>query len=372
MPLRIIRQDITKIKADAIVTTAHPKPIVGMGVDRAVHNAAGERLYQEREKLGRLSFGDVKITPAFELDAKYVIHAVTPIWQNGENGEEEILRSCYRKALRLALDNNCKSLAFPLLSAGNHGFPKQLALQTAVSEITEFVLYNDMQVTLAVFGEASFDLTQQLIGDVASYIDEKYIEEKRIEEYGFADKKLVRKAQIESFFDESPVLFSAPCCNAPSYEEECCAASAETFDCCEASGAWREFDTAPQYSPQRSIDELLLETDAGFSETLLRLIDESGKKDTEVYKKANIDRKLFSKIRSNPAYRPSKITALAFAIALELNLEQTKDLISRAGYALTHSSKFDIIIEYFIINQNYDLFAINNVLIEYDQPLICV
>ena len=353
MPFEIIRNDITNMQVDAIVNTANPKPIVGWGVDAGIHKKAGPELLKARCKIGNIAFGDVAVTPAFELEARIVVHAVGPVWHDGQHGEETLLAQCYRKALEAAKANACESIAFPLISAGNHGFPKPLALQTAIKEISSFLLENDMQVYLVVFSRDAFHLSEKLFQSVASYIDDTYIKDKTFDEYGVADKCDVREFELRQI---SRALEA----------KEYAIRSAQWFDD-EADAC-----AAPCVPAAPDWDELLSDIDAGFSETLLTLIDRTGKKDSEIYRKANVDRKLFSKIRNNPDYKPSKSTALSFAIALELDLDETQDFIGRAGYTLTHSSKFDIIIEYFIINHNYNIHELNAVLFDNDQPLLCV
>lgn len=330
MPFEIVRNDIVNMKVDAIVNTANPKPIIGDGTDRAIHCKAGERLLLARKEIGDIAIGEAAITPAFDLDANYVIHTAGPIWRDGKSGEEALLASCFKNSLRLAKEKDCESIAFPLISSGSYGFPKPIALQIAVREISAFLLENEMQVYLVVFGKQSFELSEKLFKSVSSYIDENYVSDKMSLEYG---KSKVRR------FDYEKMLLSES-----SYEIT---------------------------SKMPNLDGMLNNLDKGFSETLLDLIDRTGKKDSEIYKRANVDRKLFSKIRNNVNYKPSKATALAFAIALELDLDETRDLLSRAGYALSQSSKFDVIVKYFIENKKYDIFEINSALFRFDQPLLC-
>lgn len=330
MPFEIVRNDIVNMKVDAIVNTANPKPIIGDGTDRAIHCKAGERLLLARKEIGDIVIGEAAITPAFDLDANYVIHTAGPIWKDGKSGEEALLASCFKNSLRLAKEKDCESIAFPLISSGSYGFPKPIALQIAVREISAFLLENEMQVYLVVFGKQSFELSEKLFKSVSSYIDENYVSDKMSLEYG---PSKVRR------FDYEEMLLSES-----SYEIT---------------------------SKMPNLDGMLNNLDKGFSETLLDLIDRTGKKDSEIYKRANVDRKLFSKIRNNVNYKPSKATALAFAIALELDLDETSKLLSRAGYALSQSSKFDVIVKYFIENKKYDIFEINSTLFRFDQPLLC-
>jgi len=354
MPFEIVRNDIVNMQVDAVVNTANPNPVIGSGVDSGIHKKAGHELLTARQKIGCIDFGDVAITPGFGLDAKYVIHTVGPIWVDGNHGEEQILSSCYRKSLALAKEQECESIAFPLIATGNYGFPKPLALQIAVREISSFLLENEMQVYLVVFGKEAFALSEKLFKSVSSYIDENYIRSKTLDEYGPENayaarlerrrikERLKRSNRIHEDMYPSQAL------------EECLAMPA----------------MAPAPMDSDDWGQLMKSLDAGFSETLLKLIDRTGKKDSEIYKKANVDRKLFSKIRNNMDYKPSKTTALAFAFALELDIDETKDFIGRAGFALSHSSKFDVIVEYFLVNRNYNVFELNEVLFAFDQPLI--
>lgn len=331
MPFEIVRNDIVNMKVDAIVNTANPRPIIGAGTDKAVYDKAGERLLLARKEIGDIAIGEAAITPAFDLDANYVIHTAGPIWRDGKSSEEALLASCFKNSLRLAKEKECESIAFPLISTGSYGFPKPLALQIAVREISSFLMENEMQVYLVVFEKQSFELSEKLFKSVSSYIDANYVSDKMNLEYGTS--KLRRFDYEEMLLRESSYEITLKIPN---------------------------------------LDGMLNNLDKGFSETLLYLIDRAGKKDSEIYKKANVDRKLFSKIRNNADYRPSKATAIAFAIALELDLDETSDLLSRAGYALSQSSKFDVIVKYFIENKKYDIFELNSVLFEFDQPLICM
>ena len=334
MPLEIVRSDITKMRVDAIVNAANETLSGGGGVDGSIHRAAGPKLLAECRTLGGCRTGSAKITGAYRLPCRYVIHTVGPVWNGGGHGERELLASCYRASLALAEENGCETLAFPLISSGVFGYPKDQALRVAVDTIGEFLLHHDMTVYLVIFDRKAYQISSKLFADIAEYIDDHYVDahtdvrrESRRMESARANRA---KASHES---AAPLLMSAA-------------------------------------MPAFGLNEMLAHLDAGFSETLLKLIDRSGKKDAEIYKRANVDRKLFSKIRNNPDYRPSKPTALAFAVALELNLDETRDLIARAGYALSASSKFDVIIEYFIGQKKYDIFEINEALFAFDQSLL--
>lgn len=338
MPFEIVRNDISNMQADAIVNTANPLPVIGSGTDAMIHEKAGPQLLTARQKIGSIDTGCAAITPGFALQAKYVIHTVGPVWRGGSFDEEKLLRSCYESALGLALEYGCQSVAFPLISTGNYGFPKDRALQIAISAFSAFLLAHEMQIYLAVFDRASFKLSEKLFQCVASYIDEHYVNKCEMAAYSMAPETCrtpLRRKDLYTYQRTTVLKDAAPC--------------------------------TPQAA---SLENMLRQADAGFTETLLKLIDKTGKKDSEIYKKANITKQHFSKIRNNPNYKPTKPTAIALALALELDLEQTKDLIGRAGYALTNSSKFDLIIRYFIEHKNYDVLEINVALYEFDQALL--
>ena len=346
MPFEIIRNDIVHMKADAIVNTANPKPIIGSGTDAAIHRKAGPSLLEARKAIGPIKPGTCAITPAFGLDARYVIHAVGPVWRGGLLGEAKLLRNCYTAALQLAREHRCRSIVFPLISTGTYGFPKDKGLQIAISAFSEFLLEHEMQIYLAVWDREAFRLSENLFQSIASFIDEHYVQKQTIREYSAGYASFSR----EQLYEEPEMQIRAGC-NAPE---------------CRAPRSFRP-TAAPK---QMSLEEMLENTDAGFTETLLKLIDRTGKKDSVIYKKANLSKQHFSKIRNNPDYQPTKSTAIALALALELNLEQTRDLIGRAGFTLTDSSKFDIIIRYFIEHKQYDLMEINMALYEFDQSLL--
>ena len=342
MPFEIVRNDIAKMTVDAIVNTANPRAVIGLGTDSMIHEAAGPGLLQARQEIGHIDMGQAAITPAFDLQAKYVIHTVGPVWDGGSYGEEEYLRSCYENSLRLALDHNCQSIAFPLISTGNYGFPKDKALQIAISAFSEFLLEYEMQIFLVVFDHTAFKLSEKLFQSVASYIDQHYVDACAFAAYGAVEERRPRTRRRRDM----------EICESRCLQED-------SLPCAPMAA-----------SKTMSLEDMLKQADAGFTETLLNLIDKTGKKDSEIYKKANISKQHFSKIRNNPNYKPTKPTAIALALALELNLEETKDLIGRAGYALTNSSKFDLVIRYFIEQGNYNVVEINIALYEFDQVLL--
>ena len=344
MPFEIVRNDITNMAVDAIVNTANPRPVIGLGVDSMIHEKAGPKLLRARQKIGNIACGNAAITPAFDLDAKYVIHTVGPVWDGGSYGEESLLRNCYDNSLKLALEHHCQSIAFPLISTGNYGFPKDKALQIAISAFSAFLLEHEMQIYLVVFDRKAFKLSEELFQGVTSYIDQNYVDACEQAVYGVAEE--IRRNRIRRRRD---------------------------MELCESAVLRESLPCAPMAAPKAaSLEDMLKQADAGFTETLLKLIDQTGKKDSEIYKKALLTKQHFSKIRNNPNYKPTKPTAIALALALELDLEATKELIGRAGYALTNSSKFDLIIRYFIEQGNYNVVEINIALYEFDQPLLGV
>ncbi len=351
MPLQIIRNDITKLTCDAIVNAANPTLLGGGGVDGAIHKAAGSGLLTECRKLGGCEVGQAKITGGYKLPCRYVIHTVGPKWNGGQNGERELLESCYRESLRLALAHGCRSVAFPLIASGVYGYPKEQALKVAVDCITGFLIEHDMLVYLVVFDKSSFQIGEKLFTDIAAFIDDRYVDTHSIS----------RRTQRDAW-GESAVL------GATGVSETDQAAISPNV----LHGGARAQTTRSAQTPTLSLEDLLKREDESFSQALLRKIDEKGMTDSACYKKANVDRKLFSKIRSDVHYHPSKTTAIAFAIALELSLDETKDLLRKAGFALSRSSKFDIIIEYFIANGNYNVFEINEALFAFDQALLGV
>ena len=362
MPFSIVRNDITLMKADAIVNTANPHPVIGAGTDSAIHEKAGPALLEARMKIGDIPVGEAAVTPGFLLPAKYVIHVSGPVWRDGQSGEEAVLRRCYDRALELAAERKCGSVAFPLLAAGTYGFPRDRALRVAEAAFRDFLADHEMMIWLVVFDRRTVQISEALYRSVESYLDDTYVEKQLRQEYGDSrsSRVLFERRRREAFLEEDVCFHSAMPApqNSPEPSQEK-----------PGEGIHQLF--RPGRKPDKAdLEERLKKLDRGFSETLLSLIDASGEKDSDVYKRANVDRKLFSKIRNNRNYRPSKPTVLAFAFALGLDLEQTRDLLEKAGYALSHSSRFDVIVEYFLLRREYDLFQVNEVLFAFDQPLI--
>ena len=441
MPFRIVRDNIINVKADAIVNTANPRPVVGTGVDTAIYEAAGrEQLLAERRKIGKIRRGDAAATPAFALPAKCIIHTVGTHWRGGLFGERKILASCYRRSLSVAKEQGCGSIALPLLAAGVYGFPKEVALTIALDEIRAFLMDNDMDVTLVVFDRDAYALSSKLLFDVQAFIDDQAVAEANRAEYAYRvsemeilpsvggsglsgretgnmvfgagpaeraddefddadysigayedteyseaaydeyeDRVLEQAARLERyrrFAADEELRSPMPPAGAPAPAK----AAPLPFAGAPAGSAPRMKSTAlPDEADLAGvpIETVLEKTELpdfevgmSFRDKLFELIDARGLTDPEVYKRANIDRKLFSKIRSNEDYTPKKKTALALAVALELTLEETEDLIARAGYALSPSDLFDTIIKFFISRRNYDIYLINATLFSYDQQLL--
>ena len=512
MPFKIIRNDITKVHADAIVNTANPDPTYGAGTDSAIYRAAGEKkLLAERRRIGRLGVGEAAVTPAFNLKAKYIIHTVGPVWVDGEHREFELLASCYRKSLQIARRLHCRSIAFPLISTGTYGFPREKALNIALDQISSFLEEEEMDVTLVVFDKKTFELSSELRKDVSQYIDEHYVENRLRKEYSgqypgrrqggsdhileylrsrrradkssqelsadkssrelsadkapqemSADREQVPVPAMDTgevpdiFLEESPeeysAIFPAPSGSGSDRELSFSEEPKGTYpdrpepggtypDRPEPGGTYADrpepkgtythrpepgdaypegtedfFPDAgdshqsPSGSPRdsaehmarvdaysrpagkrpskkpflkeerrvesgssvhrRSLQDVISHMGESFQECLLRMIDERGLTDAQVYKRANLDRKLFSKIRCNPNYSPSRRTVIALAIALELNMDEAVDLLRRAGMALSPGNKFDLIISYCIQNGIYDIYKVNALLFDYDLPLL--
>lgn len=343
MPFEIVRNDITNMQVDAIVNTANPKPIIGPGTDTMIHEKAGPQLLLARRKIGDIARGCAAITQAYNLDAKYVIHTVGPIWQDGSYGEADTLRSCYDNALKLALENQCESIAFPLISTGNYGFPKDKALQIAIAAFSTFLLEYEMQIYLVVFNQDAYKLSEKLFQSVSSYIDENYVAacEQATEE---DNRRWVRR-RWEMYLCEKHAL----------QEERMQAPYAASIS---------------ELAYNDDLDRFLKKKDAGFVEVLLDLIKKSSHKNATIYKRANMSKQHFSKLINNSSVNPTKPTAIALALALELDLEKTKDLIGRAGYTLSNSSIFDLIIQYYIEHKSYNVVEINITLYEFDQSLL--
>lgn len=348
MALKVVRDDITHAAVDAIVNPTNSALRPGGGADAAIHRAAGPELAEAVRKIGRLQPGQAAATDAFSLPCKYVIHTVGPRWFNGHRREQAILKSCYRESLKEAVRLGCRSVAIPLIASGSLGMPKDVALYTSIEEIRRFLRFHELDVTLVVYDRESFRLGEPLFQDIQSFIDQNYVAENSFSRRPNREPDIMWDAFAESSADFSEG-FAEPQCMPM-------ASSRPMF--------------SPKGSAYTSLEDEVNQLDESFSEMLLRKIDESGMTDAQCYKKAGIDRKLFSKIRSDTNYHPSKTTVLSFVIALELSLTEAREMLEKAGFALSHSSKFDVIIEYFIRSKNFDLYEINQALFSFDQPLL--
>lgn len=337
MPFQIIRNDITKVRADVIVNTANPKPRFGSGTDSAVYAAAGaEQLLAERKKIGDIAPGQAAVTPAFRLPAKYIIHTVGPVWLDGQHGEQDILRACYENTLSLAAELKAESIAFPLIATGVYGFPKEAALNIALSEIGKFLLTHEMNVILVVLGEEAFALSEKLVGSIDAYLDAHQVRALETAEYA-SDRILEShsRRRASRLYEKKPAVYHNSKGNAV-----------------------------------RPLEQVLSDAGDTFQQRLFQLIDKSGMDDVTVYKKANIDRKVFSRIRCKADYKPTKKTAVALAVALRLSLPEMRGLLACAGIAFSPSDKFDLIVTYCVQNGIYDIFEINAVLFRYGQPIL--
>lgn len=344
MPLQIIRQDITKMRVDAIVNTTNEEMVGYSGVDLAVHTVAGEELDVECRELAPLGLGQAKISGAYKLPCKYVIHTSGPVWRGGLVGESIILRSCYIESLKLAVKHKCRSVAFPLISSGVYCYPKDQVLKFAIQTITEFLFDHELTVYLCVFDKESYSFSQKLFNDIQAFIDDEYVDEHDEDFY-------------DLYEDDADEIVAAKCIQPP-----------HAPMCADACIAPRKRETSSVAG--KTLHEYLKQRDQSFQEMLFDLIDRSGMTDVECYKKANVDKRIFSKIKSNKDYRPSKQTAIAFAISLHLDLDETQALLATVGFTLSRSTVFDKIIRYFIQTENYDVFEINEALFEFDQNLL--
>ncbi len=353
MPFQIIRNDITKVKADAIVNTANPQVAIGGGVDSAIYKAAGrDKLLAARAEIGPLAPGEVGVTPAFDLDAKYIIHVSGPRWKDGRKGEESLLRACYEKALLAAAERDCRSIAFPLLATGTYGFPKELGIQIAVDSFTAFLEEHEMEITLAVFGDEAFQISGELVEEVADFLDPRYVKRALREEYAepvFGEP--VKRNVSGTFRASKAVPVGRPLGD---FEEEGA-----------ADVSFKKSDYLRPGAEPEDLEEMLkgIYTES-FGKHLRKLINKKGLKNSQVYAAANISKQYFSKLLKDEV-NPSKAKVLALAVGLRLNLDETVDLLRLAGYALSPISQTDAVVKYFIARGDYSVIKIDIVLFDF-------
>ncbi|MBR4234662.1 MAG: macro domain-containing protein [Clostridia bacterium] len=411
MPFAIVRNDITRMHTDAIVNAANSRLQRGGGVDGAVHAAAGPKLQKELDGIGFCAPGDAVVTGGYGLNCKYIFHTVGPIWQDGTQGEAGTLYSCYKTCLTLARKLDCQSISFPLISSGIYGYPKREAIDVATRAIKEFLLdgaLDDVQVYLVLFSKTDMELGGECFRGIREYIDDAYAEE-----YMSRPTEKLRKLRHKNLMPETHACEEAEEAHAAPEEHPDKQESADTlledlttsmpvgkaYEAAEAEAEKlmpergeaapkrlvsrpkpafeRSAQSAGQFAPvtgasdaNKTLRDMLRNIDEGFSQMLLRKIDERGMKDSECYRRANVDRRVFNIIKNQSDYHAGKPTVLAFAIALRLDLEETREMLAKAGYSFTRSNKTDIVIEYYINHNNYDIFEINEVLFEYDQQLL--
>lgn len=367
MPLKIVRNDITKMQVDVIVNTANAKPIYSTGVDTAVYEAAGaEELLAARKEIGFLEEGAVAITPGFKLPAKYIIHAVSPCYRGGEQGEEEMLRSCYRNSLALAKENGCKSIAFPLISTGNLGYPKEEGLRIAVDEINAFLLKYDMLVYVVVFDAEATRLGQKLYPDLDEYIDRNYVAEKLDKEYGYKGSGVFGRIALRRDADRCEMRNIS----ATMPLEERCSSGTGVFG--KNTDYKKYYDEDLWEEHESALNERMKHLSDTFQQYLLYLINQKGLTNADVYNRAFVTKQLFSKIKLNKEYHPDKATAMRLCVGAKLSLDETKDLLARAGYALSPCDRRDVIFSYFIERGVYDMIDIDIALEEHGLPCFIV
>ena len=372
MPFEIVRNDITKMQVDAIVNAANESLLGGGGVDGAIHTAAGPELLAECKTLGGCRTGQAKLTRGYRLPCKYVIHTPGPVWRGGNSGEPELLTSCYRESLKLAAGHGCESVAFPLISSGVYGYPKDKALRVASDTILEFLADHDMHVYLVIYDRRSFLISSSLYANIQSFIEDSDIKPEYYE-IQEARRLACNRPSPEALKSEASPK-ARPSGIRPSFhwkrkERE---KEAEIRDADEDISPERDFCMGAKSASVLPDDlgKYVSRLDEGFREMLIRKIDEKQMTDAECYKRANIDRKLFNKIKNQPDYKPGKSTVLALAISLKLPMKEIREMLEKAGFSLSHSNKFDLIVEYFILHGNYNIWEINEALFSFDQKLL--
>lgn len=344
MSFKIMRCDPANVRADAVVITVGREPAPGTEVDQKIYEAGdSRRILEARKRIGVIEPGHAAVTRSYGLPSRYLIHTAVPVWQGGGSGELETVRSCYRESLRLARKIMCRTAAFPLFPKDSEGYPGDKVLEIALSCFKEYLNEHEMDIYLMIGNTDALVIPEAGDMEIDTFI-----------------RKSFRKSFRESF--REPVMESASYAPSPRLGR----GSAKPYEAFTGSSFQRD----KMRASQPSLSYFMTHVGENFREMLLRLIDEKGFSDPYVYKKANLDRKLFSKIRCNPDYCPSRKTVIALAIALELTLDETADLLSRAGYAFSPGSKADLIVEFCIINKIYDIFEVDMLLFKYGQPTL--
>ena len=374
MPFQIIKGDITKLSVDAIVNAANTGLQMGGGVCGAIFEAAGAReLQAECDRIGGIKTGEAVITGGYHLPAGHVIHTAGPVWQGGGQGEKELLEACYRNSLELAARKGLSSVAFPIISSGIYGYPREQALEVATQTIGAFLAgYDpDMDVYLVVFDKSGFSANPALKADIDRFIAERSEPARALscarfdEADDVSDIQLLEEAKPPSSMESKNYLRKLEF-DSEEAKERGKRHKIESASLIEYNGAGLPSDGFQE----SSFAPAIAEPEPAFSERLRRLIIAKNLNDVEVYKRANLSRQHWSKIISHPDYQPTKRTVFALAVAMRLNIDETRDLLLAAGFALSPSHTFDLIIEYFINHRKYDIYEINEVLFRYEQPLL--
>ena len=377
MPLYLVRQDLTKMDCDAIVSPSNPKLHPGGGLDAAIHHAAGPQLLECCRALGGCPVGEARVAPAFDLPCRWVIVTAGPVWRGGWFGERKKLMRCYRSCVSAAAQHGCSSLAIPLIGAGNNKIPLTQVLSVAVETLEDCLRQSDMTVYLVVFDKSAFALSKQLRADVQSFIDDNYAAMHRMPDsrtmcMRTSDSAFEPLAGDAGFPEEASVTFDSGRLAGDSAAGMPGETEKRTVKRAPGRFEDRSFSKSAMCSPQFSAPatDLGLQVDEPFSLKLLRLIDQKGMDDVACYKKANVSRQTWYKIMNEPGYKPNKKTVLSFSVALELTLKETQMLLESVGFVLSKSSLFDVILMYCLSNGIYSVSTIDAILFQYDQETL--
>ena len=340
MPFQIIRNDITKIKADAIVNTANPEVMVGPGV------------------------GEVAATPAGNLPAKYIFHESSPIWIDGNHNEPEMLRLCYDRCLNLALQHNCESIAFPLLASSAYGFPKDVSLRIAIDAFRSFLSEHELEIYLVVYDDQTKRLSDEMFNGVRSFVDQRYNAARPVNPFMCVAPSI--SASMAPDFSQTepapkPAKGSKKRFNIPSFRRDKSTSSERDDDASIGSVESRQVfsGAVPSQPLETYVDRFENQEILTFGEYLQQLINKKGMTNKEVYFESNLTKQYFSKLINNKVGNPAKEKLLCIAVALKLNIDETKDFLLHAGYAISPYSKIDLVFEYYIRNGIYDVYEIS-------------